>query len=209
VGEREAVRGIGPGRRVALVISECQRGVLDPERAAFAGLARQCAERGVLARVAELAAACRAAGHPVVHAHVAHRADFAGLAVTNPIAARCVREGRMVAGTADVEAMPGVAPAPGDHVSRRHSGLGMWYGTDLDSTLRNQRVETVVLAGVSTNIALFAGALGAADRGYQAVVVEDAAAGASAADHEWMVTHALPLVATVASTAGVVAALRA
>jgi nicotinamidase-related amidase len=202
------IRGLGPDRRAALVIVECQRGVLDPDLAIFAGLAEQCAERGVLGRIAQLAAAFRASGQPVVHAHVAHRPDFGGAAITNPITARTRREGRMVAGTPEVEPMPEVAPRSGDYVSTRHSGLGLWYGTDVDATLRNLRVDTVVLAGVSTNLALFAGAVGAVDRGYQAVVVEDASAGATAEAHDWMVTNTLPLLATLATTDEVTGALR-
>jgi nicotinamidase-related amidase len=190
-----------------LLIVECQRGVLDPGLSIFPGLAGQCAERGILDRIATLAAAFRRADGPVVHAHVAHRPDFLGAAVTNPLTARTRREGRMVAGTAEVEPMPEVAPAPGDFVSSRHSGLGLWYGTDVDSTLRNLRVDTVVLAGVSTNIALFAGALGAVDRGYQAVIVTDASAGATAEAHDWMVTNTLPLIAALATTDEVIAAL--
>ena len=72
--------------------------------------------------------------------------------------------------------MEGAVPEPSDYISPRQSGLGMWYGTNLDATLRNFRVETIVLSGVSTNIALFAGALGAVERGYKAVLAEDATA---------------------------------
>ena len=201
------IRGLRPGDRAALLIVECQRGVLDPTLAIFAGLAEQCRGRGVLPRLAHLADGFRAAGMPVVHAHVAHRADFGGAAVTNPITARTRREGRMVVGTEEVDAMPEVAPEPGDYVSTRHSGLGLWYGTEVDSTLRNLHVGTVVLAGVSTNVALFAGALGAVDRGYQAVVVEDASAGATAEAHDWMVTNTLPLIATLAAAEDVAAAV--
>ena len=201
------IRGLEPGARPALVLVELQRGVLDPDLAAFGGLAAQAAVRGILARAAELAGRFREVGLPVVHAHVAHRADFAGAALTNPISARAARDGRMVAGTADVEPMAEVAPEPGDHVSTRRSGLGLWVGTCVDVTLRNLGVGTVVLAGVSTNLALFAAAIGAVDRGYRAVVVEDAAAGATAESHDWMVTNALPLVAAVASAGEVAAAL--
>jgi nicotinamidase-related amidase len=203
------IRGLERGQRPALVISECQRGVLDPELAVFPGLAEECARRGALARAGALAAAFRAAGLAVVHVHVAHRPDFSGLAVTHPIAARNVREKRMVAGTPAVEPMPEVVPAPGDFVSLRHSGLGMWYGTDLDSTLRNLRVETVVLSGVSTNVALFAGGIGAIDRGYQAVLAEDASAGASPESHAWMIANTLPLVTTLAASDEIIAALPA
>jgi nicotinamidase-related amidase len=203
------IRGLERGQRPALVISECQRGVLDPELAIFAGLAQQCARRGVLGHIATLAGAFRDAGHPVVHAHVAIRPDLGALAVTNPISARTAREKRMLAGTPEVDAMPEVAPAPDDYISSRQSGLGMWYGTDLDSTLRNLRVETVVFAGVSTNLAIFAGAVGAVDRGYQAVVPTDAVAGASADAHDWMVTNTLPLLASMTTTDAVGAVVRA
>ena len=64
----------------------------------------------------------------------------------------------MLRGTPDVEPMEGLVPEPSDYVSVRRSGLGMWYGTDLDATLRDLGVATVVLSGVSTNLALFAGA---------------------------------------------------
>ena len=203
------MRGLDKGQRAALVISECQRGILDPDLAIFPGLAEECAARGALERIAALAQRFRDAGLLVVHAHVVHRPDFRGYASTSPIAGRSRREGRMTAGSKDVEAMPPATPDPADHVSARHSGMGMWYGTDLDSTLRNERVDTIVFTGVSTNVALFAGSVGAIDRGYQAVIVEDASSGASAESHQWMIDNTLPLLATIASTDDVLAAVSA
>jgi nicotinamidase-related amidase len=71
---------MGPGgpQFAALVISECQRGILDPAVSVTPGLAAQAAERGIVARIAELADAFPAAGLPVVHCHIAHRPDLAG-----------------------------------------------------------------------------------------------------------------------------------
>lgn len=202
-----AVRGLDRGQRAALIVSECQRGILDTELAVFPGLAEQAHARGALDRAAWLAERFREAGRLVVFAHVVHRPGFVGFATTSPIAGSSRRGNRMVAGSADVAPMPPLVPQAADHVSTRHSGLGMWYGTDLDSTLRNERVETVVYAGVSTNVALFAGSIGATDRGYQAVIAEDASAGATAEGHEWMITNTLPLIATVASSEDIAAAL--
>lgn len=201
------VRGLEDDDRAALLVIECQRGVLDPELAIFPSLAEAATEREILGRIAALAGAWRSAGLPVVHVHVMHRPDFGGAAMTNPITAASAKRGLMVTGSAHVDAMPEVAPEPGDYVSVRHSGLGMWYGTDLDVTLRNLGVTTVVLTGVSTNIALFAGSIGAVDRGYHAVVVEDATAGADADVHEVMTTQTLPLLAAVVSTTDVLGAL--
>jgi nicotinamidase-related amidase len=181
--------------------------VLDPSLAIFPGLAQQAEERGMLAHIARLAAAFRARDFPVVHAHVAHRPDFGGVVINSLVTARSRKAQSMRAGTPDVEPMDGAVPEPSDYVSSRRSGLGMWYGTDLDATLRNLGVETVVLSGVSTNLALFAGAVGAVDRGYKAVLAEDASAGAAPELHEWMITNALPLVATVASVDEIVIGL--
>jgi nicotinamidase-related amidase len=153
----------------------------------------------MLANIARLASAFRVAGLPVAHALVAHRADLGGIVPNSLITARSLKAGGMRVGSAEAEPMEGVVPEPSDYISSRQSGLGMWYGTNLDSTLRNLRVETIVFSGVSTNIALFAGALGAVERGYMAVLAEDATAGAAAESHNWMITNALPLLATISS----------
>jgi nicotinamidase-related amidase len=165
--------------------------------AIFPGLAEQSEERGMLANIARLASAFRVAELPVAHVHVAHRSDLGGVVANSMITARSLKSGSMRAGTAEVEPMEGAVPEPSDYISSRQSGLGMWYGTNLDVTLRSLRVETIVLSGVSTNLAMFAGAIGAVDRGYKAVLAEDATAGAAPDLHEWMVTNALPLLATI------------
>jgi nicotinamidase-related amidase len=201
------VRGLDHAEHAALVVSECQRGVLDPSMAIFPGLAQQAEERGMLANVDRLARAFRGAGLPVAHVHVAHRPDLGGVVANSVVAARTLKSGSMRAGTPEVEPMEGAVPEPSDYVSSRHSGLGMWYGTNLDATLRSLRVETIVLSGVSTNIALFAGALGAVDRGYKAVLAEDATAGAAADLHDWMITNTLPILATITTVDEIIAEL--
>jgi nicotinamidase-related amidase len=204
---RAVVRGLDSGQRAALVISECQRGVLDPSIAIFPGLAEQAAARGIVGAIGRLAGAFRDAGLPVVHVHVAHRPDFGGVVPNSLVAVRARKSDSMVAGTPAVEPMEGVAPEPGDYVSLRRAGVGMWYGTDLDATLRNLGVTTLVLCGVSTNIALFAGSMGAIDRGYWVVLPEDATAGAAPDLHEWMTTNTLPLIATMSTADEVISAI--
>jgi nicotinamidase-related amidase len=201
------VRGLDQGELAALVVCECQRGVLDPSMAIFPGLAEEAAARGMLAKIARLASAFRVAGLPVVHVHVVHRADLGGVVANSMITARGLKSGSMRVGTPEVEAMEGAVPDPSDYISARQSGVGMWYGTNLDVTLRSLRVDTIVLSGVSTNVAMFGGALGAVDRGYKAVLAEDATAGATADLHEWMVTNTLPLLATMSTVDDIVAEL--
>jgi nicotinamidase-related amidase len=201
------IRGLEKGQRPALLISECQRGILDPDLTNMEGLAHQASERGILNRIARLAESFRRRSAPVFHIHIEHRPDFAGCAVTSPLMGSSRRQGKMTAGSTDVESMPEVAPKADDFVCARRSGLAMWYGTDLDAMLRNCGVDTVVLVGVSTNLALFGGSLGAVDRGYQAVIVEDATAGGTLETHTWMLQNALPLLASITTEEGIEAAL--
>lgn len=202
-----ALRGLEPDRKPALVISECQRGILDPTLTTLPGLAVQAAERGILARIAAVADAFRARQLPVLHVHIGHRPDFAGCAVTSPLMGASRKAGKMVAGTPDAEAMPEVVPADSDIVCSRRSGLAMWYGTDLDSMLRNEHVDTLVMVGVSTNVALFGGSLGGVDRGYQVVIPEDCTAGGTPDTHQFMITNSLPLLATMTNAATVIESL--
>lgn len=181
--------------------------MLDTTMAIYPGLAEQAEARGTLANAGRLAAAFRSRGLPVVHAHMSHREDFAGVVPNSPMTSLSLRNRSMTEGTPQVEPMLEVAPEPSDHVSLRTARLGMWYGTDLDAIFRSLRTETIVMCGVSTNVALFGASLGAVDRSYQAVIAEDATAGASAESHEWMITNTLALLATITTTDEVIAAL--
>ena len=92
---------MGPGgpQSAALVISECQMGILDPAASATPALAAQAAERGIVARIAELARAFRAAGLPVVHCHIAHRPDLAGVKPNSLLGALAIKNRTLIAGT--------------------------------------------------------------------------------------------------------------
>jgi nicotinamidase-related amidase len=203
------LRGMEPGTRVALLISECQRGVIETGLSPFASLAAQVDSRGIVPRIAALATAFRAAGQPVVHLHVAHRPDYADLARTSMLMARSAKTGFMKAGSDDVQAVGELLPQAQDHVQLRRFSLNGFNGTDLDTTLRHQGVRTVVLVGVSTNVAINTMAVSAADLGYQVLVPEDCIAGASAESHAFVLQQLLPLYATITSQAAIEAALRA
>lgn len=191
----------------ALVISECQAGILDAERSVSSGLADQATSRGIVERIARLAEAFRARRLPVVHCIIEHRRDQAGMVPNSYLGAMALRSRSMTAGTADVAIPDALGPMPSDLVSSRATGLTAFYGTDLDAMLRLQRVRTVVLAGVSTNVALPGLALEAVNRGYDVVLAEDCTAGSSAEAHQFFVQQQLKLLARVVTSDDVVARL--
>jgi nicotinamidase-related amidase len=201
------IRGLEPGRRVALLISECQRGVIEAERSDFPGLVEQVGTRQVVERTAALVDAFRAAGQRVVHVLVAHQPDYADLPITNVIMARSKKKGGMRLGSIDAEPVNGLKPRVGDLVHVRGYSLIGFHGTDLDTRLRNMGIQTLVFAGVSTNVAISGMSMCASDLGYQAIVAEDCIAGASAETHEFIVRNLLPLYSTVTDSRRIAEAL--
>lgn len=194
------VRGLSKSEHAALLIIECQRGVLEPGLAPFAGLVEQVGSRGIVPRIAMLAQTFRACGKPVIHLHVAHRPDYSDLPVTSMITGLSVKHGRMRVGTVEVEPVPELVPQKGDIVHARTFSLVAFNGTDLNAMLHNMGVQTIVLAGVSTNVAVSGCAVCGSDLGFQVVVAEDCIAAASAEMHTMMVQQLLPLYATVSSS---------
>ncbi|MFG2820144.1 isochorismatase family protein [Kitasatospora sp. NPDC048365] len=133
----------------------------------------------VVAASAELARRFRAAGAPVV----AVRVERPGVAEQPP-------------GSGLVAEIAELADAV---VVKRT--IGAFYGTELDGLLRARGVETVVLAGIATNLGVESTARAAADHGYELVFPEDALAGLTAAEHEAAVGLDLPRFGAVVSCA--------
>jgi nicotinamidase-related amidase len=72
--------------------------------------------------------------------------------------------------------------------------------TDLDPVLRNLGVTTVIVVGVSVNVAVTGLVIDAVNRGYQVVLARDAVAGLPAAYADAVIDNSLSLLATVVST---------
>jgi nicotinamidase-related amidase len=192
----------------ALLINECQRGLLEKDLALFPGIQQQAEARGIVAPLARLAAAFRQQGLPVIHIHVTHRPDFAGVSINNPAVAYIRNIGGLVAGTEQVRAVAALAPEPTDHIVCRHSGMTVFYGNHLDSLLRNLGVNTLIATGVSTNAAIPGMVLGGLDRGFRMIVPEDCIAGASAESHAAILQHLIKPLARVCSSSDLLAELQ-
>jgi len=202
-----AVRGLEPGKRAALVVNEMQNAIANPAYI-DSPLAAQVASRGVVARINTLSAAFRAAGAPVIFCTIAaRRADFEGFVVNCVLAAGIRRKGHLVEGTPTAAIHDGLAVEPSDIVCRRSHGMAPFTGTDLDATMRGYGINTVVLTGVSTNIALPGAATEAVGLGYSVVLAEDCTAGATPESHQMQVSMHLPLLAAVTDAASVIASL--
>jgi nicotinamidase-related amidase len=201
------IRGFTPAQRPALIVNECQKGIVEPGEAMFPGLAEQAKARGIVPKIAKLAAAFRRAGLPVFHTPVIHRADLAGVMPNTLINALSLKKGSMKVGSPESDYADALRPEPSDFIIDRPSGLIAFAGTTLESTLRRLGVTTIVLTGVSTNVAMPGNAFAAVEAGFNVLIPEDCIAGADAATHEVIVREQLRMLATITSAADLISEL--
>lgn len=157
--------------RKALVVIDMLEDFLSPAGRLYIGPE---ADRVVPAVVEEVERA-RAEGWPVLFVCDAHRPDDREFAV---FPAHCL------CGTPGASVVPALAPRPGEPViaKRRYSAF---FGTDLDLTLRELKVEEIVLVGVCSNICVLFSAADARMLDYKVTVVGRATASFDQAAHEF------------------------
>ena len=189
----------------AVITSEVQNGVVG-ERSALPQLA-EAARATVIPNTARLCGAARAVGAQVVHATAERRADGKG-SNTNCRLFLGVRKSpvALLPGTHEVQVVPELGPEPDDLVLTRLHGLNPMAGTDLDPVLRNLGISTLVVTGVSVNVAITNLVMDAVNLGYQVVLPRDAVAGLPADYADAVIDNTLALLATVTTTDDVLAA---
>lgn len=196
------------GRRAALLISEMQNGITNIAYSPASSLAQQVQERNVVGNINRLAAEFRALDLPVVHCTISARPGFVGWNVNCVLAAGIAKAGKLVQGSEWAAIHKDIVVDPRDIVSERHHGMAAFTGTELNSVLRGLRIDTVVLSGVSTNVALMGCSVEAIGLGYSAVLAEDCAAGATADTHEVQIKRHIVNLAAVVQSDDVIAALK-
>ena len=190
--------------RTAIVTSEVQSGVVGA-RSALPALA-EAAAGTMLPNLARLLPVARAAGVQVVHCTAYRRADGKG-ANHNARLFLGVRKSpvALLPGTAEVEVVPELGPEPEDLVLTRTHGLDPMSGTDLDPVLRNLGVSTIVVTGVSVNIAVTNLVMDAVNLGYDVVLPRDAVCGIPQDYADAVIDNTLALLATICTTADLLA----
>jgi nicotinamidase-related amidase len=183
-----------------LLTQEVQRGVVGKE-SVFPALAEAARSTGALANTARLVRAARAGGVQVMHAVAHSRPDGKG-ASHNARLFRAVNRGpmRQLTGTPMTQLAEEIPQSDDDIVITRLHGLSPIAGTDADALLRNLGCRTLVIVGVSSNIAIPNAVFDAVNLGYEVVLVRDAVAGTPPEYTDLIIEHSLSLVARVVTT---------
>ncbi|MEI5131223.1 isochorismatase family protein [Streptomyces libani] len=183
-----------------LLTVECQRGVVGPE-SALPELADAARTSGALANVARLVAAAHDTGVQVLHAVAERRPDGRGASHNARLFKAAARlPVQQFTGSTAVRIADPIPVSDNDLVVRRLHGLSPIAGTEVDALLRNFGCRTLIVTGVSANVAIPNAVFDAVNLGYTAVVPADAIAGVPADYTPAMVRNTLALVATVTTT---------
>ncbi len=189
---------IAAPKHTAIVTQECQGAVMGPN-AGLAVLAEE-ARRVALPNITRMLPIARAAGVQVVHCTVQRRPDGLGSNHNAKIFAVGRGEVNIVPGTPGAAVLPELGPEPTDLVLSRWHGVGPMGGTDLDAVLRNLGVSTIVVVGVSLNIAIPNIVMDAVNAAYRVIVPRDAVAGIPTEYGNAIIDNTLSLLATITST---------
>jgi len=167
---------LGWGQRPALLLIDMMRAYFTP--GSPFDLGSDAAVKGC----AQLLAAARAAGRPVLHTVVRYRpgARDGGLFVQKVAALRVLAED--VPGDLG-ELVPELEPRP-DEVVVVKQYASAFFGTSLAATLTAAGVDTLVIAGVSTSGCVRASATDAMQHGFRPIVVGEACGDRTPAIHQ-------------------------
>lgn len=196
----------------AMLVVEMQNDLVHPrlvgERGLSGALARAVAERDVVPRLAHLLDVCRATGVPVLYA-VKERHPSIPQPAHPAIYARAGSTPILVAGSEGAAVVDALKPHAEDVVVARYTSIDPSYGSELWSLLGRLGATTLIVAGVSTTLAVEGTVRAAANRGLRAVVAEDCCASVPQEWHEFSARNVLPLLAEVVSAAEIEQALTA
>ncbi|OQY11678.1 MAG: isochorismatase [Desulfobacteraceae bacterium 4572_19] len=111
--------------------------------------------------------------HPVIHVKVGFTESYSEVFEGSPVFGAAKKHGALKLGKWGTAFHSQVDVDNSDYVVVKHR-ISAFYGTDLEIFLRTNKIEQVMLCGVSTNMAVELTAREAHDRDYLVEIVEDA-----------------------------------
>ena len=195
--------------RAALCLVEMQNDIVHESKIGERGiggvLAMQVQKRGVIPKLQHLLAAARARGVPVLYINFCLKPGFPR--PRTKLHQRSQRSPTLVEGSWGVKVHEALTPTPQDFVLERTVGVDGSYGTQLYPVLRQLGRSTMIMTGVSTNLAVEGIVRASVNRGFDMIVVEDCCASYPDEWHRFSVENILPLISTVTSAEDVLAVL--
>ena len=186
--------------RTAVVSIHNQGDIIGPN-GAFAHLFHeQIASRGVVKKRGGLLANARAAGAATIYTRIAFAPDFSDMEPNSPLLQMVKQAGCLVEGSDSAAIVEALAPELDDVVLTNQRIGG--FSFQLAEVLNSRGIDSLIIAGVATNISVESTARAAVDLGYHVTIAEDACSAATEQIHAASI-GSLGLLATITSCADI------
>ena len=184
--------------RPTVIALHYQNDVLHADGRIRVGLAAHDPARDALLQAAiRLQQGARLRGWPIIHVRVAYRPDYADLVQNAPILRAVAASGAVQEGSWGAQFHDALQPLPGaDEFVVTHTRINAFYGTPLDTLLRQLDARQLLIAGVATHSVVESTVRHAVDCGFEVTVAADACAAALPATHQ-AALDSMRLIATV------------
>jgi nicotinamidase-related amidase len=192
--------------KTALIVVHMQNAVCKaPSPLEVLGHCRATWEDGIVPHIADLLAAFRKKGLPVLYMS-AYTPEDAKFPIYGGFWQGVQLSGANKLGTRDVQIIDELAPQDGEPVVHNWP-FDIFRRTDVEQYLTDQEVETVVLVGVATGMSVGTAAFQLADRFFNLIVPSDAVTDGNRELHDAMMAGMLPAIALVTTSDDVIAHL--
>jgi nicotinamidase-related amidase len=189
-------------QKTAVLFVECQRGVVG-DFSVLPALAESA--QPVLATMGRLAAGARERGVLVAHLTYVPAAGGRSTNRRSPLMRATMATAEWGGSHPGAEVVPEIGVGPDDLVLPRHQGISPVHRTETLAILRNMGIDGVVVAGVSTNLAIPLVAVGAADEDFSVTIPTDACIGTPPEHHASMLKNGLGFVARLTTVGDLLA----
>lgn len=167
------------------------------------GAVEHAQKQNVVENIKAIADSARTAGIPVFHNLFVVEKGAKGIGNRAPIFQAIAETESIVRGTWGAAPVEGLEPKEGDFVIEK-SRMSAFNGTQLDVLLRGLGIETIIVTGVWTNMAVEHTCRDGADHGYRVVIATD---GTSTISEEWQkaaLDYAMNNIATKMTSAEII-----
>jgi nicotinamidase-related amidase len=186
-------------QRTLLLTLDYINGIMHPD-GKFASCAKMATEQKIIAKANQALAWARKNKVHIAHVKVGFPENYANCPKQSPVFGDLPARKGLILGTWETEFHADLDVRPEDSIITKHR-ISAFYNTNLETLLRANQIETLILCGVSTNYAVEMTAREAHDRDYQVITLKDACAANTPESHEQAFAIALGRLSTVIKVA--------
>ena len=143
--------------------------------------------------------AARMANVPVIHSVMGFREGYPEISDRHKVLSSVKRNGGFKLGSEAMEICDEVKPTAREVVVNRPR-INPFYNSELESILRAQNIDTIVIMAVATHLPVTAAVRHAADADFRVILLEDCCAAFQEEQHDWIIQNVVSRLAEIATS---------